>query len=296
MPTEEYLQKNRELAPRFIGRTIVSAIRLLFEPDDDEARIAWGPALVELDDGQRFLFDCEESLSNMIVRHAPEPSSPAGELLAARMVRPAIATWGDDDPLHSMLTHAITAIDVVSRAHDPEPGTQRYYEMCGWRIRFGNAGLVCVGTHLTTDCFPSTAFYLPSEVDPVLLYERLAVAKTKLIRVGFFRELRHGDPEGESLREAIQPSPRPNEARIVGYLRAGKMLVGTMGVTRDVLVDKGPIVGSPHVLTDGVYAWAADLAYYVERYHARVPEQLVNHMAANNWQVPSVVEIASLTM
>jgi hypothetical protein len=129
-------------------------------------------------------------------------------------------------------------------------------------------------------------------------HAQLAPRRRKLVSVGFFRELRHGDPAGPSLRDVVQPLPRPDEARIAGYLRCGKPFVITMGVTRDVLVAEGPIIGAraPHVLTDGVYAWPADFAHYVERHHARVPDDFVAHMAANAWRVPDQIDVASLML
>src|SRR5262245_31054797 len=136
MMTEDYLQRNRELARRFLGRRIVSAMRLLSEAADDEIRLVWGPALVELDDGRSYLFDCEESLSNLIVWQMPDPPAPIWDGLASKNIRIPIATIAPQDPLHVMLEEPITRVDTISRDHMVESDAQRYYEMCGWRVHF----------------------------------------------------------------------------------------------------------------------------------------------------------------
>lgn len=111
---------------------------------------------------------------------------------------------------------------------------------------------------------------------------------TVLRRVGFFNELRHGDKDGPSLREAVAKAAQPDEGKLVAYLRAGKVYIATPGITRDVLQEKGQVIGPPNMTTDGVYLWPADLAYYVETYHAKLPEDFVAHAKANGWTVPEV--------
>lgn len=68
----------------------------------------------------------------------------------------------------------------------------------------------------------------------------------KVKQVGAFRELPHGDKaSGLTLRECIST---PHEA-------------------------------------DGTWAWYGDLAYYVEKYHVRLPNEFIEHMKMNNWMV-----------
>jgi hypothetical protein len=107
----------------------------------------------------------------------------------------------------------------------------------------------------------------------------------KLKRVGFFRELRHGAPDGPQLRSLIADLPQPDEARIVDYLKSGVVLIATPAFVEDVLTP-GQRIGSPHILTDGVWAWPGDLAHYVENYHVRLPEEFLTDMRRNNWTVP----------
>jgi len=108
----------------------------------------------------------------------------------------------------------------------------------------------------------------------------------KLREVGFFRELQHGAKDGPSLLDQISDVPQPSETEIVNYLRKGILLVGCTRVVRDVLDESAGIISSPHILTDCVWKWPNDLSYYVERYHARVPESFVQHMQSHDWKVP----------
>lgn len=119
---------------------------------------------------------------------------------------------------------------------------------------------------------------------------------THLIPVGFYRELRGGRPHEPSLRAAARPSASPDEVRIIQYLNAGEVMVATAGVVGDVLDPKFGIIGPPHILTDGTYAWPAIFAHYVEHHHVRPPEEFVSHMIANAWSVPPGIDVLSLKL
>jgi hypothetical protein len=111
--------------------------------------------------------------------------------------------------------------------------------------------------------------------------------KKKLISVGFFSELKHGRPEGGSLRASLQPAAGPDDARLVAYLRGGKRLTMAPGPVRDVLAANA-IIGTLEILTDGTYAWPSDLAHYIERHHAAAPVALLEHARANDFVLPAV--------
>ena len=38
-----------------------------------------------------------------------------------------------------------------------------------------------------------------------------------------------------------------------------------------------------HVMTDGIWVWPYDLAYYVEAYHILLPEEFVAHVRSVGW-------------
>jgi hypothetical protein len=119
---------------------------------------------------------------------------------------------------------------------------------------------------------------------------------THLIPVGFYCELRGGRPHEPRLRAAVQSSASPNEVRIIQYLNSGELMIATAGVVSDVLEPKFGIIGPPHILTDGTYAWPAIFAHYVERHHVRPPEEFVSHMIANAWTVPTRIDVLSLKL
>jgi hypothetical protein len=39
-------------------------------------------------------------------------------------------------------------------------------------------------------------------------------------------------------------------------------------------------------MSDGVWLWTNALAYYVQHYHFRVPDEFVRHMQQRNWTPP----------
>ena len=109
-----------------------------------------------------------------------------------------------------------------------------------------------------------------------------------LRRLGFFRELPHGDPEGGSLIQSMGTEALPNEARIVEYLQGAAILVATSGPVEDVLDPSAGNVAVPNIATDGTWMWPMDLPYYVERYHVSLPEEFLAHGEATGWRLPNI--------
>src|SRR5438094_394054 len=109
----------------------------------------------------------------------------------------------------------------------------------------------------------------------------------KLKRAGLFRELGYGDEHNPSLRAHIAEAPQEHEAEILHYLKNGLLFVATPGIVFDVLADTRKIIGAPHILTDGTWAWSKDLVYYVKEYHCRLPVDFVEHMKSRNWEPPA---------
>jgi hypothetical protein len=108
--------------------------------------------------------------------------------------------------------------------------------------------------------------------------------KRKLKRVGFFRELSHGDADGPSLAESMRDAPGADDDSIVEYLNEGVPFILSPGPVFDVMDGEGP-VGTASILTDGEWAWPDDLAAYVEKYHVRLPDEFVQHARANQWLI-----------
>jgi hypothetical protein len=108
--------------------------------------------------------------------------------------------------------------------------------------------------------------------------------------VGFFRELRHGDPDGPVLRDAVRDGPAGDEQQVVAYLKDAPVLVASPGLVDDVLDGSRRRVAALHIRTDGVWMWPSDLPYYVETYHVQVPGEFVRHMRRQAWKPPRLTD------
>ena len=110
----------------------------------------------------------------------------------------------------------------------------------------------------------------------------------KVTWIGSFREL--ADPEEReglpSLRDFISDTPQDNEVRILAYLESAPGIAGRGSVEGDVLDPDAPVAIFRSIFSDGVFIWSQNLAYYVRRYHLRLPPEVVAHMAAMNWTPP----------
>ncbi len=117
---------------------------------------------------------------------------------------------------------------------------------------------------------------------------------TKLKRVGFFQELKHGSSDGPSLRALARPRGATNEERVVAYLDAGVSFIVSPGMVRDVLDNS--IIGTLAILTDGTYAWPSDLAHYVKKHHVELPGEFVAHVESQGYLVPTGIDPRTLTL
>jgi len=106
----------------------------------------------------------------------------------------------------------------------------------------------------------------------------------KLKKVGFYKELDHGDSDGDSLNNSINKLCHEKLESILLYLQSAKLLIASPGLVEDVL-DNGNIIGALSIFTDGEWSWPSDLAYYVENYRVGLPSAFVEHMEAVGWKV-----------
>lgn len=118
----------------------------------------------------------------------------------------------------------------------------------------------------------------------------------KLRRVGFFRELRHGDNLGMSLKEVIRDNKSENEDKIVEYLERGVVFCITPGLVSDILDESKGIIGNLEILTDGIWAWPSDLSYYVKGYHVVLDADFIRHMEESEWTIQNEKEIDLLKL
>ena len=108
--------------------------------------------------------------------------------------------------------------------------------------------------------------------------------------IGFFRDLPHGLEDSPSLEEARRSSGDDDEAQVISYLRDGNLMVATTGPGLDPLAEGLEYTDPPHILTDGVWMWPGDLAFYVEKYHVSLEQEFLDHIRKNCYRVPVVLE------
>jgi hypothetical protein len=118
---------------------------------------------------------------------------------------------------------------------------------------------------------------------------------TQLLRVGFFREMPHGEPSDPSLVAERAAAPQPHQDALARYLAAGHVYIATPGLAKDVLNPK-IVIGPPSYLTDGTYVWPGDVAHYVRTYNVRLPTAFLEHALARGFAMPASVDRAQLTL
>lgn len=105
--------------------------------------------------------------------------------------------------------------------------------------------------------------------------------------IGFYKEFfpnRKGDPFFDSLPKLVDNLSNKEmtcKGQIVEYLRTGGEveLVGS-GTVTDVFTGAALQIPS-RTRQDGVYEWSEKLAYYVDRYNLRLPDEFVSHILRN---------------
>ena len=109
--------------------------------------------------------------------------------------------------------------------------------------------------------------------------------------LGFFHELPLNE-RVERLQSLRRSECGPDEANLIAYLRSGAVSVAVPGVDLDVLRTPPRPIGPPHIRTDGVWAWPETLAYYVQQYHLRLPDEFLQHAMKNQWACPASADEA----
>ena len=97
-----------------------------------------------------------------------------------------------------------------------------------------------------------------------------------MIVIGKFRET-HNKDEYPSILTAIHDEPPKDKAKILRYLKSGKVGAMSPGYLYD-RVNSEIILRNPTCYNDGTYAWRSDLIYYYEKYNVDLPEDFINHV------------------
>ena len=107
-----------------------------------------------------------------------------------------------------------------------------------------------------------------------------------LCPVGFCKEAEPDNTNAYPLEQLISRFPVANADRVVSYLQSGYIIVVCMGVVRDPFDENRQVMGTPSVLTDGVWIWPEYLPYLLKRYNLILPSEFITHMESNKWSVP----------
>jgi len=106
----------------------------------------------------------------------------------------------------------------------------------------------------------------------------------KLKRIGYYKEMPHGDDTDPSIMDCIQKKVE-HKNEICRYLQSGYTLAACGSVVMDVISPEKGIIGSPDDVTDGTWMWPADLVYYIQNNNLELPKEFIATMKENNWEI-----------
>lgn len=78
------------------------------------------------------------------------------------------------------------------------------------------------------------------------------------------------------LKDNISDVPVENKNEIVAYLNDCEIELASSAVARDVFT--GKVICADGTRRDDQYEWGKDLAYYVDRYNLKLPDEFVAHI------------------
>lgn len=111
-----------------------------------------------------------------------------------------------------------------------------------------------------------------------------------MLQAGFFRELRHGSPDGPSLQDSRREKGYPDEGMIARYLESGETLAVRMSSVTDYFDVTRRAAPQLAIVTDGTWVWPCDLVYYLREYHVELPAGFVAHMRQRSFRPPELTE------
>ena len=85
------------------------------------------------------------------------------------------------------------------------------------------------------------------------------------------------DENDPSIHDYLEKEPYPNQEKIANFLKNGKIELAQMSRDRDIFTGQR-IQREVLVMSDGDYFWANTLAWYVEKYNLRMPEEFEHYI------------------
>lgn len=116
---------------------------------------------------------------------------------------------------------------------------------------------------------------------------------SKLKLIGYWKE-DHNDTDWPHPRKLICKGWREKDkAQIIKYLKSGATLNAYMGYSfcRFESKQMDEKMGYRE-FTDGVWAWPEGLAHYIEHHSVMLPDEFIQHMELNNYEVPQGINLA----
>ncbi|MFF3453713.1 hypothetical protein ACFYXH_05155 [Streptomyces sp. NPDC002730] len=104
-------------------------------------------------------------------------------------------------------------------------------------------------------------------------------------RAGFYES-------AEEVSTAATSVEQPWERFAAQYLELGEVIVAASQWVDDLLDVDAKRICQYSIRTDGVWVWPSSLAYYVRKYHVKLPTEFLNRMASNDWMVGELEEAA----
>lgn len=80
-----------------------------------------------------------------------------------------------------------------------------------------------------------------------------------------------------SIHDYLEKAPYPNQDKIIHFLKNGKIELARMSRIKDIFTGKR-IPDEVLVMSDGDYFWSNSLAWYVEKYNLRMPEEFEQYI------------------
>lgn len=226
-----------------------------------------------------------------------------------RVVGPLVSEYGFDCPMHrpgesprwrfTRATNAMplgdaAAVQAVARSEGLRALWRSHRAVDGGVVYLGEAGpdadvveltaeiqhrLVEVGQLPRVEVFP-VGTVLPGYHEAALAVAELiwpeAVPEPRLARV-FDGVDEAGNPFFRSDHDHVEPSLRQ---RLLDYLSAGPVVLGTDALMQDVLDSARPPGVGLNFRTDGTWIWNDAVRYYLERHQLAPDPELVAHVSA----------------
>ena len=79
------------------------------------------------------------------------------------------------------------------------------------------------------------------------------------------------------LADQISDMPIEHKEEIISYLNGGEIGLACSAFSHDVFTGEQLKIRE-QTRHDGIYEWGEDLAYYVERYNVRLPQDFLDHI------------------